>query len=309
MSRTIDIQIHMGSQTPDAFWVFSRILDAVTSWGEVVGPWRNFKVERSLSQDPIAEIDSASSIEDLKVVGSQYAAISGRCFDTDVMFRCWGIGDEAPVPGASDLSVRAWDRDAFRVGDPARWILGDAELAIDKFWPFFADVRPEAKNEAVAENLDALGRLVECLVEHLKPDSVKVFVDYNWKLPFNAHLLYYRNSRLVIEDLQMMGEVWKSGIDECRLPSLETYPDGNDFTFSELLPLNEREEIWREIASVVPFSNDVSEEDVEAALCTCGFEWNEMGEGFVIFSVPHMFNTQLHRFYVDTLRNCKNRLT
>lgn len=157
------------------------------------------------------------------------------------------------------------------------------------------------------DNLAKLKELLLNLIARLQPDSLKVFVDACWYLPFNAHFVFYRNRRLVVDDVRAIGSVWRNGLAQYGLPSLQKYPDGNDFAFSELLTRDFRVDIWRKLAAVISFSEHVSEDDVEAALCADACEWQELDGGFVASASAYIFNTQLYDFYVEVLENCKRR--
>src|SRR5205814_9140618 len=107
---------------------------------------------------------------------------------------------------------------------------GAAQIDLDTAAPYWtakeADLSSAASeyNARAQENLDDLTALIRSLAEAVSQSSVKVFTDYGWAFPWNAHCAFFSGPSAVIDDLKLIAKLWDQGAPGYQpMPPLRRY--------------------------------------------------------------------------------------
>ena len=267
--------------------------------------FRGLRVRRLDRHTTVSETERRLSPAELCAAGRGHAE-PDELLSTRSSFRCWRFHGGSPQAGSVGVWLEAWGPRWTEHNHEDRRIGGEAALSVFDVGPFVAliDVAPHQAevNARVEENLDALTALMLALVETLAPRSVKVFSAQGLYLPVNAHLLYLRDEAVVLDDLSLMTKVWNHGLPAHHTaPLVEAHADDMASTLHGWRTREQRQRLWRELASLLPAAAAVKVDNVRTVLESSRFDTFTMPVGSTVLDYPHFMNAFLDRFYLDVL--------
>jgi hypothetical protein len=217
VSTEIVARFHFDEHRRPADELLCRMARTFSEWPQTSNEFRGLKVSKMNRQTIAAREEGTLNADGLCKTAAGQRHPSGL-LSTTSSFRCWRFPNGHPEAGSVGVWLEAWGDDwTLRHYEDHR-IGGEASLAVFDVGPFCAlteaATRPQRDevNASVEENLDALTGLLFRLIEALEPRSVKVYTDLSLYLPHNAHLLYFRDEGVVLDDLALIAQVWERGL-------------------------------------------------------------------------------------------------
>jgi hypothetical protein len=129
---------------------------------------------------------------------------------------------------------------------------------------------------------------------------MKVFTDQGLYLPFNAHVAYYREESAVLEDLQLIADVWERGLPAHNIaPLRQKCPDDMGPAFHHWRPPEQRERLWNELNVLLPPKTLPAVRDIRAVVSSGHFDSYEMPSGVTLLDYPHYINAFLTNSYLE----------
>ncbi len=205
--------------------------------------------------------------------------------------------DEPPQQLALRVACRGPD---FAVGDEREE--GAAELTFDPVWPFRTPggtVTPDHA-AALAGNRHLLLRLLDEVVAAVDPASIRLHTDDGPPLPFNAHLVYYRDAAAVLADLAWIEELVAQGSPRRKIPPLaDPGAAGETWTLHGWRPAGDRQHLLaglRRLGATAPAIGPPQVHDVRVAgscpVLACG-------RGFLVLSATAFVDGFVDRFFTE----------
>jgi hypothetical protein len=309
MSQPIDLRIYLSPPASDARSIFLSLIDAVSAWGLGIEEWQELRIAQGSNENVVHQIKGPLSVSLLKRSVEAYVSTSNTIFSSGLGFQCWRFTSGRPLEGFLRLGIESWDADTQRVVMGRPWLEGAARLLISNVGPYRATLDPKLVknvhelNHRVEENIEGFMQLVFQVAKHIKPHSMKAFLDAGSFLPFNAHVVFYRDEQSVLADLQQLRHVWEMGIPEYKLPSFEVFdPHAHHWAFSELRLPEAQRELWRQMSSLLRFTDKVTETIVVSTIRSNDFDVYRIDEGIVVLTFPYCFNAFLDPFFVTLLK-------
>ncbi|MBL8930810.1 MAG: hypothetical protein JNL54_11855 [Kineosporiaceae bacterium] len=283
MSVALTVVVRTGDDRSPAS-VLASLLDAVERMPECSGTWKNLSLDGpSRGRRPVRDPRDVMSSDELRALIPRLDGPEVRiAVSTGLM--CWRFPGE-PEPERLPMPLRLGARGpGFRGWGDERGE-GVAQLVLDPVWPFrtpggSVDPRDVAQYD---DNRALLVRLVEAVVTTCAPVSVRVHSDVSAPLPFDAHLLYYRDPAAALADLAWIAELWEHGEPSRRIPALRDVPD--DQLWRELHEWRARSTlpaVRTRLGRTVSVLEDVGPAQVEAVLVAGSCPARRLGDGFVV---------------------------
>jgi hypothetical protein len=307
MSTEIVVRFYFGESPPEMDDLLCRIARVFSEWPQASGAFSPLRdVGAGPRSSPGRRPDSLS-VEQLchSVTGRRNPA---ELLSTTSSFNCWRFQNGRAEPGSVGLWLEAWGDAWVRDHHEDERIGGRAALSIFDCGPFNALIgRPEIENlneinSRVAENLDALTGLLFRLVEALNPRAMKVFTDQGLYLPFNAHMSYFRDESVIVDDLFFISEIWAKGLPEHHIaPVREARKEDMRPVFHGWRTPEQRENLWRRIDALLPRLESLSAEDARGAISGNRLDRFDMPTGMTVLDYPYYLNAFVDRIYTDAL--------
>ena len=305
MSTELRIAVYFDEVPPSPDALICDMAGVFAGWPQASAEFRGLKVRRLDRHVTVKETDVRLGPAELCDAGRGYAK-PDELLSTRSSFRCWRFVGGSPQAGSVGVWLEAWGPRCTEHNHEDRRIGGEAALSVFDVGPFVAllDVVPHQAevNARVEENLDALTALILGLAETLTPRSVKVFSSQGLYLPINAHMLYLRDEAVVLDDLSLMAQVWHDGLPAHHTAPLEqAHADDMASTLHGWRTPEQRQRLWRELASLMPVAGVVTADHVRAVLESSRFDTFTMPVGVAVLDYPHFMNAFLDRFYLAVL--------
>jgi len=309
MASDICIHFYFKNDNYSAYDNFCGLTEALSSWDQSEETWQGLEVEKKRSRDFVQNLSLPLSLTVLKHDASRFASGTTERFSTGIGFRCWRFNQGEPKKGYLRAEVESWGPNYETSKLAYSEIEGVAAVSIRHPGPYCALLESETEktvkdiNSYVEENLENLTELLFLMIENLQPNSMKVFVNEGWTLPFNANFAYYRDESFVIEDLEYIAKIWKMGMPRYHniMPLKKFIPNQHDFCFHTWREEQERREVWKNLTNVLPNLSSVSKKSIAKIIKSGKFDNYEMNPGFCVLEYPHFFNNFLDRFYFEIL--------
>jgi hypothetical protein len=298
MSTGIEIKVWLKDTEEALEKTFAQMVQAIASWTQTSGPWRNFCIHDShrYSRPPLFKVQEDMSIHHLNTLIEQkrwqkqrkFGALdtSSLRFSADTFFR-YEPGDEDRRMG---MSMYCWNRGSLRGGADRRWE-GDACIYIWRLRPFVEDI------DHSGERIDRLLDFLATLIEQIQPVALKVFNEDREYFLFNAHLAYYYDEASIANDLEFLFQLWEHGLDAYSLPPLKSF---------STMPLREpdreeKEEVterWKQFQRLLKEKPIFSKDRIHQVLQAKELDIYRLPVGDLILSTyPDCFRACLDHFY------------
>jgi hypothetical protein len=284
MSVALTAVVRIGDERSPAT-VLASLLDAVEWMTECSGVWRGLTVHGATR---LRRLPAERSREELS--GAELRELLPRLDGDDVRIAvstglvCWRFPGEAE-PERLPMTLRVGARGSASRGWGDERGEGVADLVLDPAWPFRAPGGTLTPRDAAQynDNRDLLVRLVEAVVATCAPVSVRVHTDVSPPLPFDAHLLYYRDPATVLADLRWIAELWERGEASRRIPPLRDVPEDQLWReLHEWRPRSTLPAVRAGLGRTVAVLDDVGPSQVEAVLVAGSCPARRLGEGFLV---------------------------
>jgi hypothetical protein len=305
VSTELRVALYFDDDPPAPDVLVCRMAEVFAGWPQAGAEFRGLKVLRLNRHQTVKEVAPQLRAAEVCAAARGHGD-ANELVSTRSSFRCWRFHAGSPKPGSVGLWLEAWGPEWSVHNHEDRRIGGEAALSVFDVGPFVAlvDAAPQQAdvNPRVEENLDSLTALIFRLVEALAPRSVKVFSAQGLYLPINAHLLYLRDEAVVLDDLSLMAQAWNDGLPAHHTaPLVEARPDDMGNAFHGWRTFERREQLWRELSSLLPHAAGVTADDVRAVLRSNRFDTFTMPVGVTVLEYPHFMNAFLDQFYLDVL--------
>jgi hypothetical protein len=286
---------------------FSRMVELVSKWPQIIDDWQELQIVDKNIQNVVLNITDPLSSDDIQQVvrgynSSTYHLVTGRGF------KCWRFKGLQAIPGFLRVQVESWGRDYARRHGRDYRIEGDAALSIQKVGPYCVLLNStdlpsvQEVNHKVEENLEKLTDLLFSIIDGIKPNSMKVFVDEADYLPFNAHMAYYRDEDLIIKDIELIDEVYQKGMPSYRIKPLKVIdPAGGETALHPWRNEQARRTLQQRLAASLPKLPGVTKESIRHVISSGEFDNYTMPIGVTILEYPDFMNALLDRFYLAVL--------
>lgn len=286
---------------------FASMAKVVSAWSQSIDEWQGLKITGIDRQDVILDISEALSLDELlrTVHGynkSTYRMVSGHAF------QCWRFQGGQATPGYARLQLECWGNDYARRQQRDLRLEGQAAIYINHVGPYCmvldpADRSAEEANQKVEENLSHLTDLLFGLIEASQPCSAKVFVDEAHSMPFNAHLFYFNNNTMVIEDLKFIYELWEHGLPTYHIPPLKSEDSKEKMMiFHPWRSSESRRTLHQRFSESISQLPLIFESSVQKVLSSSDFDHYTMPIGTTVLEFPDFMNAFLDRFYLAVLK-------
>ena len=284
MSVALSAVVRTGEQRSPAT-LLAGLTAAAEQLEECSGVWRRFTVH-----GPSHQVRPQPRRDRGELGGPELRALLPRLDGDDVRIAastglvCWRFPGE-PQPERMPMSLRVAARGRALTGWGDERGEGLAELVLDPVWPFRTPGGRVGPAEAAryADNRDLLVRLVEAVVEVCAPESVRLHTDAGPPLPFDAHLLYYRDPGAALADLRWVAELWERGDPTRWTPPLRGVPEPElPRVLHPWRPRSTLGAVRAGLGRAVAVLEDVGPEQVEGVLTAGSCPVRRLGEGFLV---------------------------
>jgi HEAT repeat protein len=154
-----------------------------------------------------------------KEIINSYVEDNSSRYSTFLTFESWEQLERSPYEkGDTGCYIEVWS-ESYR---DKKWWAKDGRagskaaicIYADNLYRAWKKYKPEraqraaAFNQAIADNLAILQDLLTWMITHTQPTMVKIFRDITGYNPTEAYLAYFCDPSLVIQDLQILHDLW-----------------------------------------------------------------------------------------------------
>ena len=137
---------------------------------------------------------------------------------------------------------------------------------------------------------------------------MKVYTDKTMYLPFNAHMAYYRDESAVIDDLQLIADVWQHGLPSYNTAPLMLKPEKDmGAVFGRWRTAAQRESAWQKLNALLP-PNPCQPPRTSERSGAAGVSTTTRCRLDLLLDYPHYMNAYLDRFYWEVLERAAARV-
>jgi hypothetical protein len=303
-----DLSIRLYFSAPSSIERFEALVEALEDSPLANHTWHGFRVATRRPLQYRVHRDDRMTAAQVR----EAAREAGLGIDEDLgsytSLRCWRRDDDGMVEGSVVAYLNVYGDEYIRMNEEDPRMAGQAAITLSHAAPFVVDITGQdaTYNEKVEQNLDNLTGLMVDLANALQPDALRLFTDQGLYLPFNSHLSFFRRAEIVLEDIELLRQVWKHGLPLHRVPPLHSYTGGvqNGALHLDRTPA-QRHELWQRLTAGLGHTPTV--DDVHAILTSGRFDTLTKGEGFVVLEYPHFVNSFVARFYLEVLEHAGRR--
>lgn len=309
MATEIDARFWFDQQDYAPEVSFLNMVGAISRWPKAIVEWQGLRIVDYSTDQTVLNVKDKLSTEEVEHLAIGYKGSSLK-WATALVYRCWRFKGLKADEGFMRLGVEAWGNTyAERHGRQMR-MEGNASMSTQTVGPYCAIIDtekfPEAKevNDRVGDNLEDLADVLYGVVNFVKPRYMKVFNDAGEFFPFNAHLAYYSALSQVVDDIQLIAELWEHGLPSYKITALRDIdPIKKDFYFHPWRDGETRSKLKQRFDSTISRVSRVNNETLQRVISSERFDIYNLPEGFAILEYPHFFNSFLDRFYLEILDN------
>ncbi len=206
--------------------VLGRMAEVFAGWPQARGAWTELKLLKG-NRHTIAQRWDGPLATEAMLAEARGRGEADEMLVAQSSFRCWRFGQGHPESGSVVIGIECCGADWRRLEHEDGRLGGNAALVVHDAGPFVALIdegqadTKRAVNDKVRENLEALTGLLFRMIESLAPRSMKLYTDEGLYLPFNAHLAYFRNDEVVLEDLALIADAWENGLPHHHIAPLK----------------------------------------------------------------------------------------
>lgn len=310
MSTYVSARFYFKDRPPSPREAFRHMANAVALWSPASDDeWKDLEIVGQRGDDPHLEMPGPLSTttvqEATSGVNEAITTISAR-----VPFRCWRFYDGKIERGWNGAWVTCYEtshvhgQPFLESADFTSWHTGPYNILLHAEHNSYA----QDVNRHVEENLEELTVILFDMIDRLQPDSMKVFTDAGLYLPFNAHMAYYKDESMVVDDLQFLSYIWHNAVPGYDVPLKAFDPERNPTAFQDYPTVFHlwrdeaaRVQLWHELKAVISHVDLVTTEVVRDVVRSGLFDTYTMSSGTTILDYPAFLNAFLDRFYLDIL--------
>ncbi len=303
MSIELVTRLWLGDEVP-ARVQLTNLMQIFESRGIEEASWKGLTVRDSnlsrkifQSQELMSSIQVETALADYDKADLHFSIRSA--------LPCFRFKGMTPQKGFVPLWVEAWGKEFNESVGRCREIEGDAAFSLADSGPFIALIEHEETlqvqqvNQCVEENLDKVTEIILTIAECIKPMTMKAFTAKGLYQPLNAHLVFFRDSFSLIDDLKLIRKLWNEG-----LPNYRTAPLRESVNKPDLLAFHP----WRGMESTSALVSRLAAamDSVHYLNHTCleTIDWKhydnyESSGGRVVLDYPFWVNSFLDHFYLD----------
>lgn len=310
MSTDMDIRFWYNNNQVSIDERFLAMVEWISKWPQISTSWQGLQALERNVQKAVLDVNKELSFEEMKAAVRGYNKET-YCLSTGIGFKCWRFKGDEVSPGYARIHLQVWGieyaKRHFR--DPR--IEGDASIFITPVGPYCMVLDPpvgfpEDVNNKVAENLSDLTDMLFGLIDETKPISMKVFVEEAKLIPFNAHMVYFMNESMIIEDLKLIHELWEQGMSSYYIEPLRSAdPVAEAITFHPWRKPALRQKVKQQLAEAISYLPYAREEAVRQVIASGMFDNYTMPIGVTVLEYPDFMNSLLDDFYIAVLHASK----
>jgi hypothetical protein len=224
-------------------------------------------------------------------------------------FSCWRFDGTIIQKGFVPFWIEAWGDSFTNKTGRCKEIEGDAAISLVNSGPFVALTQSEDApqiqniNQHIEKNLESVTDLILAIAENLNPLAMKVFTDQGLYQPLNAHLIFFRDRTVLLNDLIFLKKLWNEGLQNYHTTPLREWGNSPDsYVLHHWRGLETSQKIYNRLASLIDKFNHLDTQNFDF------IEWShydnyESKNGRLVLDYPYFVNSFLDHFYIDLLSN------
>lgn len=266
-------------------------------------------VEPKFSSRERIELNSNVGVPELTKATQELGSDTAFAIQSHFSMPCWRFDGMTPERTGIVGGVEVWNALTYERLGQVRDIQGDAMVFFSTAGPFTAilespgadPARVAEVNAKVEDNIQQLLELIFAVMNRTGAVKAALYVDLGWSIPMNAHALFYRDTRQVVRDLDLLWQVWNDGVGG--EPPLSGLTDLKQALHPYRSPEQRQElfQAWRELARPIGTPAD-EEARVRAVLDSGLHDVLNSERSFGTMDFPYVMNAFASRFFLDVMR-------
>lgn len=272
------------------------------------GTWKGLVIRDAASYKELfrlqEKLTSAHIAEVLAGYDGDHVHLSAR-----TALPCWRFNGTVAEDGYIPCWIETWGTGFVSSTGRRREIEGDAAFIVSNSGPFIALLEPEADphvqqvNQYVGENLERITTLILTIANDLQPWAIKGFTEQGLDQPLNAHLVFFRDPQVLINDVAFLKELWDHGLPGYSTPPLRDSVKTLDrYALHYWRGVEASQALCAQLADVIGTSDHLTVQQL-AQIAWWKYDNYEVQQGRAVLEYPYWLNSFLDRFYLDLLKS------
>jgi hypothetical protein len=270
------------------------------------GSWKGLTVRESDLSKKTLQLQEPLSWEQINTALAKYDS-DDLHLSVRSAFPCWRFDGTTPQDEFVPLWIEAWGNNFVNSTGRCREVEGDAAISLANSGPFVALIESEETpqlrqvNQYIEKNLERVTDLILAIAEQVNPVTMKAFTAQGLYQPLNAHLVFFRDQTVLLNDLIFIKKLWDEGLPGYRTPPLRESVDKPDlYTLHPWRGLEASQTLSNRLSCLINNIDYLTPTDLEQ------IDWqhydNYEGEnGRVVLDYPYWVNSFLDHFYIALL--------